>query len=171
MAALSFLISLVAAAATACVLRLRADDLSAAIAAAAVLALGGIYCGLVNEGMAAQTLQTGCAAAVVVLAIGELLVLARFVEEKTVLAAAAICVWFGAAAPMFAALVVLLLFLARLFAPVVSRAQAQGQTAARALGGVFFPVPAAFRLQAFKGCAAISLCGIAALLAQSPALA
>lgn len=159
-----FFLSLAAAVAAARCMSARSR---AADAAAAVIAAGGVASGFVQGGLwEAVPLSLGCATAVTVLAVGFLLESLKRVSSSSVRLAAALCVWFGAAAPVFAAVALLGVLLARLAEAAADRVGRQWKATEAMLGGTGWLAPLIARTGVLRTMAPLGLCGVAAMLAS-----
>ncbi len=140
----------------------------AADAAAAVLAAGGVASGFVQGGLwEAAPLSLGCATAVMALAVGLLLESMKRVSSASVHLAAAMCVWFGAAAPVFAAAALLGVLLAKPLGALCCRAVRQWKATEAMLGGTGWLAPLAAKAGVLRTMAPLGLCGVAAVLASA----
>lgn len=140
----------------------------AADAAAAVLAVGGVASGFVQGGLwEAAPLSLGCATAVTVLAAGFLLESLKRVSSSSVRLAAALCVWFGAAAPVFAMVALLGVLLAGPLEALLRGAVRQWKATEAMLGGTGWLAPLAAKAGVLRTIAPLGLCGVAAVLASA----
>ncbi len=160
-----FFLSLAVAVAAACGMSARGR---ATGAAAAVLAAGGVASGFVQGGLwEAAPLSLGCATAVTVLAVGFLLESMKRASSEVVHLAAALCVWFGAAAPVFAAATLLGVLFAKPMESLLCRAVRQWKATEAMLGGTGWLAPIAAKAGVLRTMAPLGLCGVSAVIASA----
>ena len=167
MTSVFFLVSFFAAALAA---RLASAFLKAAPmdAAAVVMAAGGVASGLWEaETLDAAVLALGCATAVTVLAVGFFLEMTDRATASSVRLAAALCVWFGATAPLFAVLAFGAVLAGRFLQGAARRLVKRWKAVEANLGGTGWLQPVAARAGALRACAPVCLCGLAALMVDS----